>query len=141
MGEAERESKVGQETLAEALGQIPDRRRAHLRVHEVVPMLQFSVAAMRCGAHGVSAMAQWGRERREDRPGLVVALGRVPGRSPSVATLYRVCKQLAVAAFEGAVGRWLGQTGVAPEEVLAVDGKTLRGIHGEQSPGVHLVSV
>jgi len=96
---------VGQETLAEALGQIPDRRRAHLRVHEVVPVLQFSVAAMLCGARSVSAMAQWGRERREDCPGLLVALGRVPGRSPSVATLHRVCKQLPVAAFEGAVGR------------------------------------
>lgn len=25
--------------------------------------------------------------------------------------------------------------------MLAVDGKTLRGIHGEQVPGVHLVAV
>ncbi len=132
---------MGQETLAEALGQLPDRRRAHLRVHELVPVLQFSVAAMLCGARSLSAMAQWGRERREDRPGLLVALGLVPGRSPSVATLHRVFKQLDVAAFEGAVGRWLEQTGVAPDEVLAVDGKTLRGIHGEQLPGVHLVSV
>lgn len=70
-----------------------------------------------------------------------MALGLVPGRSPSVATLHRVFKQRDVAAFEGAVGRWLEQRGVAPDEVLAVDGKTLRGIHGEQLPGVHLVSV
>ena len=111
---------MGQETLAEALGQLPDRRRAHLRVHELVPVLQFSVAAMLCGARSLSAMAQWGRERREDRPGLLVALGLVPGRSPSVVTLHRVCKQLDVAACEGAVGQWLGQTGAAPDEVLAV---------------------
>ena len=46
-----------------------------------------------------------------------------------------------VAAFERAVGGWLAQTGLTPEEVLAVDGKTLRGIHGGQLPGVHLLAV
>ena len=32
------------------------------------------------------------------------------------------------------------QYGVEPGEVLSLDGKTLRGIHGEEIPGVHLVS-
>ncbi len=132
---------VAQRSLAEALATIPDGRRAHLRVHELVPVLQFAVAAMLCGARSLYAMAQWGRERRTDRPDLLVALGLVPGRSPCVATLHRVFKGLDVAAFERAVGGWLAQTGLAPQEVLAVDGKTLRGIHGEQVPGVHLVAV
>jgi len=30
--------------------------------------------------------------------------------------------------------------GLKPGEGIAVDGKTLRGIHGEKIPGVHLVS-
>ena len=70
--------------MAEALGAIPDRRRAHLRVHGLVPRLQFSVAAMLCGARSLYAMAQWGRERGSDRPELLLALGLAPGRSPSV---------------------------------------------------------
>jgi hypothetical protein len=37
------------------------------------------------------------------------------------------------------VGAWLAATGVAADDALAVAGKTLRGIHGEQVPGVHLV--
>jgi predicted transposase YbfD/YdcC len=57
-----------------------------------------------------------------------------------VATLHRVFKRLDVAAFERAVGEWLAQTGVEPTDALAVDGKTLRGIHGDQVPGVHLVA-
>jgi len=130
-----------QPTLAEALAAIPDRRRAHRRVHDLAPLLQFSVAAMLCGARSLYAMAQWGRERRQDRPDLLVALGLAPGRSPSVATLHRVFKRLDVAAFERAVGAWLAQTGVAAQDPVAVDGKALRGIHGEQVPGVHLVSV
>ena len=75
---------------------------------------------MLCGARSLYTMAQWGKERHSDRPGLLLALGR----SPCVATLHRVCKGLVVPAFE-----------------RAVDGKTLRGIHGEQLPGVHLVAV
>jgi len=130
-----------QPTLAEALAAIPDRRRAHRRVHDLAPLLQFSVAAMLCVARSLYAMAQWGRERRQDRPDLLVALGLAPGRSPSVATLHRVFKRLDVAAFERAVGAWLAQTGVAAQDPVAVDGKALRGIHGEQVPGVHLVSV
>jgi hypothetical protein len=42
--------------------------------------------------------------------------------------------------FEGVLGRWLQERGLQPTEAVAVDGKTLRGIHGEQLPGVHLVA-
>src|SRR6266581_63420 len=128
-------------SLAEALATIPDPRRAHLRVHDLVPLLQFAVAALLCGCRSLYAMAQWGQERREDDPELLVALGLRPGRSPSVATLHRVFKRLDVMAFEQALGEWLARSGIAPAEPLAVDGKTLRGVHGEGNPGAHLVSV
>jgi hypothetical protein len=128
-------------SLAAALAQIPDPRRAHLRVHSLVALLQLAVAAMLCGARSLYAIAQWGQERREDDPGLLVDLGLQPGRTPCVATLHRVFKRLDVAAFEPALGEWLARTGIAPDEPLAVDGKTLRGIHGEAIPGAHLVSV
>lgn len=129
------------QTLAEALAALPDRRRAHLRVHGLVPLLQVSLVAMLCGARSLYAIAQWARERREDDPELLLSLGLLPGRSPSVATLHRVFKGLDVTVFEAIVGRWLAQTGLAPDALLCVDGKTLRGIHGEQLAGVHLVSV
>lgn len=128
-------------SLAEALAQIPDPRRSHLRVHGLVALLQMVVAAMLCGSRSLYAIAQWGQERREDDPALLVDLGLKPGRSPSVATLHRVLRRLDVAAFEAALGEWLARTGIAPDEPLAVDGKTLRGIHGEEIPGVHWVAV
>ena len=128
-------------SLAEALAQIPDPRRAHLRAHGLVPLLQMAVAAMLCGARSLYAVAQWGQERREDHPDLLVDLGLKPGRCPSVATVHRVFKRLDVGAFEHALGNWLAQTDIAPDEPLGLDGKTLRGIHGEEIPGVHLVSV
>ena len=61
-------------------------------------------------------------------------------KTPCVATLHRVFKGLDVAAFEAVVGSWLAKSGVDSDDPLSLDGKTLRGIHGEEMPGVHLVS-
>jgi hypothetical protein len=97
------------------------------------------VAAILCGAKSWNAIAQWGRERVADDPGFLIDLGLPAGRSPCVATLHRVFKALDVAAFEQALGNWLAQTGIKPGDALALDGKTLRGIHGVGVPGVHLV--
>ena len=57
-------------------------------------------------------------------------------------------KDLDVDAFEAVLGEWLSNSGLELGEVLSLDGKTpvsstgqtLRGIHGEGVPGVHLVS-
>jgi len=132
-------------SLAAALGTVPDPRRpygwrpAHAPI-PLVALLQVTVAATLCGARSLYAIAQWADERRQDDPALLEALGVPPGRRPCVATLHRVFKSLDVQAFEAALGRWLTQTGVAGTDPIAVDGKTLRGIHGEAIPGVHLVA-
>jgi len=78
-------------SLAQALASVPDRRqpfgwrqgRAPL---PLVAVLQVSVTALVCGAQSLAAIAQWSRERLEDAPERLLALGRPPGRTPSVAT-------------------------------------------------------
>ena len=132
-------------SLAAALARVPDPRRPYgwRPPHSPLPLvalLQVTVAATLCGARSLYAIAQWAEERRQDNPALLEALGLPAGRRPCVATLHRVFKALDVAAFEAALGQWLAQTGVAPTDPLAVDGKTLRGIHGEEIPGGHLVA-
>lgn len=132
-------------SLAEALGEVGDPRRPYgwnpaRSPLPLVGMLQVAVAATLCGARSLYAIAQWARERVEEDAEALVPLGLPPGRSPSVATLHRVFKRLDVAAFEQAVGAWLERTGVERVSALALDGKTLRGIHGDEVPGVHLVA-
>jgi hypothetical protein len=132
-------------SLAAALAAVPDPRhplgwRPDRSPLPLVGILQTAVAAMLCGARSLYAVAQWGRERVEDDPEALVPLGLPPGRSPSIATLHRLFKALDVAAFERALGGWLAATGVRPDDALALDGKTLRGIHGDAVPGVHLVA-
>lgn len=132
-------------TLAAALAAVPDPRhpngwRPDRTPLPLVGILQVAVAAMLCGARSLYAIAQWGRERVADDPVALVPLGLPPGRSPSVATLHRIFTHLDVAAFEAVLGQWLTTSGVAASDALAIDGKTLRGIHGDQVPGVHLVA-
>jgi hypothetical protein len=132
-------------TLAAALASVPDPRhpngwRPDRTPLPLVGILQLAVAAMLCGARSLYAIAQWGQERVADDSQVLVPLGLPPGRSPSVATLHRVFKRVDVAAFETALGQWLAASGVRATDALAVDGKTLRGIQGDQLPGVHLVA-
>lgn len=132
-------------SLAEALAAVPDPRRPYgwrpgRAPLPLVGLLQVAVAATLCGARSQRAIVQWVRERLEDRPAALEVLGLPPGRGTSAATLSRVFRALDVAAFERALGAWLERTGVRPIEAVAVDGKTLRGIHGPDVPGVHLVA-
>lgn len=142
-------------SLAEALAAVPDPRRPYGWRPEYAPiplvaLLQLTVVALLCGARSQSAVAQWGRERLADDPWLLEALGLPPGRSPCVATLHRVYKQVDVEAFETALGTWLSQTGIAPaetvREAIAIDGKVLRGSQPKREgepdsvPGTYLVA-
>jgi DDE family transposase len=106
----------------------------------LVTLLQLAAAAILCGARSLYARAQWGRERAQDDPELLAALGLPPGRSPCGATLHRVFRAPDVPAFEQAVGAWLRTSGVAPTDPVAVDGKQLRGVHGQGLPGAQLVA-
>ena len=132
-------------SLTSVLAVLPDPRhplgwRPQVEPIPLAALHRVVLAATRCGARSLYAIAQWARERREDAPERLQALGLPPGRSPSVATLHRMRKRLDVAAYEQALGEWLLRTLGQPDEAIAIDGKSLRGIPGEQVPGVHLVS-
>ena len=123
--------------LREALDQVPYQRKSQGRRHPLGAVLSLAVCAMLCGARSWYAIAQWGRDQGVTTGQL---LGFSRGQTPCVATFHRVFKDLDVAAFEAVLMEWLINSGVELGEVLSLDGKTLRGIHGEEIPGVHLVS-
>jgi len=100
-------------------------------------MLALAVCAMACGARSLYAICQWGKEHQQLA---CEALGIKRMRTPDGATLHRLFRRLDVEAFEGVLGKWLAMRGGKRGEAIAVDGKTLRGIHGEEVPGVHLIA-
>ena len=129
--------RIGDLTLLEVLGRLPDPRSGHGRRHPLGAILGLAVCAILCGARSLYAISQWGRDQ-----GLEVsqALGFTRERTPRVSTLHQVFSRLDREAFELLLGQWLGERGLEAGEALAIDGKQLRGIHGEQLPGVRLVA-
>lgn len=125
-------------SLLEALAGVPDPRRRRGRRYAAATILTFAVSAMVCGARSLYAIAQWGREHGSAE--VRAALGITRASTPSVATLFRLFRDLDPTAFEEALGAWARAHGLPPGEAIALDGKTLRGIHGERLPGVHLVA-
>jgi DDE_Tnp_1-associated/Transposase DDE domain len=122
--------------LLEALAEVPDPRSRHGRRYQIASVLAIAVCAMACGARSQYAIAQWGKEHfvlvKE-------ALGITRKRAPSQTTIHRVFTRLKVKAFEAVLAQWFQVRGLKPGEGIAIDGKTRRGLHGEEVPGVHLV--
>jgi hypothetical protein len=124
-------------SLLQAFAQVPDPRAARGRRHSLAAILTLAVAAMLADARSLYAIAQWGRLQSAET---VRALGFTRAKTPTVSTLHEVFKLLDVAAFEAALAGW-AQAALEPcGGAIALDGKALRGIHGEKLPGVRLVA-
>lgn len=123
--------------LREAFATIPDPRLPRGRRHPLPAVLALATAAMLSGARSLYAMAQWGRLQD---PAVIAVLGFTRAQTPAVATLHYLFRRLDATAFETALRAWAqGELG-DHAQTIAIDGKALRGIHGEELPGVRLVA-
>src|SRR5579859_2640159 len=130
-------AELGPSLLA-AFARVPDVRSRHGRRYPLPALLTLATAAMLCGARSLYAMAQWGRLQPE---AVRQALGFRGPRMPGITTLHYVFKRLQVDAFERELQAWAAQALDADTQQLVLDGKALRGIHGEELPGVRLVAL
>ncbi len=123
-------------SLVEAFKRVPDPRNPSGRRHPLAAILTLATCAMMSNCHSLYAIAQWGREHEE----LALKLGFTRTKTPAVSTLHEVFRRLDKEAFEAALRDWAQEGLGGREEAIAIDGKSLRGIHGEELPGVHLVA-
>ena len=131
------ETEILVKSLLEAFASIPDPRRKQGTRHSLTAILTLSTAAMLCGARSLYAIFQWGRLQELD---VVQTLGFSRDKTPSVSTLHRLFVRLDSDRFESALAAWAQSNLGGGEEAIAIDGKGLRGIHGEELPGVRLVA-
>lgn len=124
-------------SLREAFASVPDPRSRLGRRHSLAAIFTLSTASMLSGARSLYAIFQWGRLQP---PRMVHALGFSHKKTPSVSTLHRLFSRLDVEAFERALRTWAKETLADGEEAIAIDGKGLRGLHGEELPGVRFVA-
>ncbi len=124
-------------SLLRVLEGAPDPRSRHGRRHALSAILALSVCAIASGARSLYAIAQWGRMQD---PATLKELGFTRERTPAISTLHKVFSSIDVDAFESVLGEWVESQLGTREEAIAIDGKALRGIHGEEAPGVRLVA-
>lgn len=126
-------------TLADYFADLPDPRIERTKRHPLLTLLVIALCATICGADDFVAMEQWARARE----GWLRERLALPNGIPSHDTLGRVFARLDTEAFTRCFLDWvaaLRQT--LGEEVVAIDGKTLRHSfdRAHQKAAIHRVS-
>jgi hypothetical protein len=123
--------------LVAALAAITDPRLARGKVHPLPGVLALVVLGLMAGCRALSAISRYG----QIHPEVLRPLGL--RRSPSVATLHRLLRRVSVAEVRCALADFsrhllAGRTAAANVGAVAIDGKTLRGVH-EAGAQLHLL--
>ncbi len=127
---------VGELSILEAMEKLPGPRSGHGRRRPLGAILGLSICAMLCGARSLYAISQWGRDQGQE---VSEALRFTRERTLCISTLHQVFSRMDRGAFEELLGQWPQDRDLEAGEALAIDGKRLRGIHGEKLPGVNEV--
>jgi hypothetical protein len=125
--------------LVASFAAITDPRFARGKVHPLPGVLALVVLGLMAGCRSLSAISRYG----QIHPEALAPLGL--RRSPSVATLHRLLRQVSVPEAREALAAFTRQvlaarTGQADVGVVAVDGKTLRGVW-EGGAQLHVLQV
>jgi hypothetical protein len=124
-------------SLPEVLASLPDPRGRQGRRHPLPAVLGLVTLGLLLGRRGLDAIAQFGRNYG---PPLAFALGFTRGKTPSKSTLSRTLRRLDAQAVEDALARWVSARLPPGVDVLAIDGKTLKGSRDGDIPGQHLLA-
>jgi predicted transposase YbfD/YdcC len=124
-------------SITEAFGDIEDPRVVGRSLHKLQDIITIAICAMICGAESWSAVELFG----ETREAWLRQFLELPEGIPSHDTFGRVFGQLDAEAFQSSFNRWVKHTFRLPAgEVIAIDGKTVRGSKGDGKAAIHMVS-
>lgn len=125
-------------SLYEVFATIPDPRSAHGLRYDLAYLLTCLVAGLLCNADSTLAVAQWCRDQE-------VLLTRLFGLRrflcPSDSLYRKLLPRLDAEQIEWTLADWIRSTLVAaPEDPIALDGKTVRGARKGEQAAPHLLS-
>jgi predicted transposase YbfD/YdcC len=126
-------------SVSEHFATLTDPRREHLKEHRLLDIVTIVLCAVICGADDWVAVETFGRAKQA----WLRTFLALPGGIPSHDTFGRVFALLDPDEFRGCFLAWVQAVAGAPgEQVVAVDGKTLRRSHDRRAgkEALHLVS-
>ena len=123
-------------SIEEAFGDLKDPRN-RTPAYDLTGMLMVALCAILCGAHSWVAIQTWGDEKLEWLRRHI----RLEQGSPSHDAFGREFAALNPKQFETCFIRWMSHLCPAlARQVVAIDGKTVRGSHQRSERAIHLVS-
>jgi predicted transposase YbfD/YdcC len=131
--------KPSPESLIAHLSIIEDPRIDRTKRHSLIDVLIISVCAMLCGAESFVEFEQFGKAKREFLGGFL----HLPNKIPSHDTFRRVFSLLDPEQFGECFSNWTeGLRRSISQEIVAIDGKTLRRSHDRANgkEAIHMVS-
>lgn len=125
-------------SFLEILAELPDPRVARTRLYELPGVLFLCLCAVICGANDLVTIEKFGNARRAFLEKFV----SFPNGIPSHDTLGRVLAKLNPTALEELFARWMRAVAEATNgDVIAIDGKVLRGAFDKASGGAFITMV
>jgi len=123
-------------SLVQCFDELEDPRINRRRVHNLIDMIVIAICAVICNADGWADMRTWAESHRQ----WLQQFLELPGGLPSRDTLRRTLSRLDPQAFQKAFLKWLKGLRKELGNVIAIDGKTLRGSKVGGVKPLHIVS-
>ena len=129
--------------LMACLRAVPEPRKRRGIRHQRLSILAVSICAVLSGARSYLAIGEWAgrcsqkmlkRLRCRKKP------GTARYQPPSESAIRRFLQEVDVEAVDRALLGWLTSLKSAPQQAIALDGKTLRGARQEKGRQIHLLS-
>jgi hypothetical protein len=124
-------------SLIERLAELPDPRDRRGLRYPLPAVLALCFVAALAGHTSLAAISQFGRLRRHR---LAHALGFRNQNIPAPSALSELLRDLDADHLDRIIGAWLAERHAGGWNVVAIDGKTLRGSRNGEAPGTHLLA-
>lgn len=123
-------------SLVQCFEDIEDPRINRRRVHNLIDMIVIAICAVICNANGWADMRTWAETHRH----WLEQFLELPGGLPSRDTMRRTLSRIDPVAFQQSFLKWLRGLRKELGNVIAIDGKTLRGSRVGGVKPLHIVS-
>ncbi|MCB4427117.1 ISAs1 family transposase, partial [Xenorhabdus nematophila] len=125
-------------TLSNAFGHLTDPRVNRTKQYALIDILTISICAVICGCESFNAIEEYGKSKED---GFRQFLD-LPNGIPSHDTFNDVINRLDPLEFGQAFTQWVNSLAKISDDIIALDGKTLRGTLDKATgaPALHLVS-